>query len=318
MIYGNDKNLNLMQSMKRNQHLPHACLFYGEKGSGRKTLAQYFAMTVLCSEENAPCGQCRNCQKILHGSHPDLIFAEHSGKKSGFSVDTVREICRDAVVAPNDSDKKIYIFTDCDNISISAQNTLLKLTEEPPEHVLLVFTAVSESAFLGTMLSRMMRIAVCPCKPEECRNALIEKDYSPENAEKAVSATGGRNIGLALAWLENPDFQEMTRQASAFTLAVAYRNQYEMLQILSGYEKDRSQAEAFLKLLLVQFRDACMLRYENSDLLGCDKSSAQVLSKTLTSSGAVRYYQGIQNACEALQANVSTKLVLASLGGQLL
>ncbi|MBR7084978.1 MAG: hypothetical protein IKI37_07360 [Oscillospiraceae bacterium] len=318
VIYGNDNNLHFIQNMQKNQRMPHACLFYGEKGSGRKTLANYFAMTALCTNENAPCGICKNCQKILKNAHPDFISVEHSGKKSGFSVETVREICRDAIIAPNDSNQKIYLFTDCDAISIPAQNTLLKLTEEPPEHVILLFTAVSKNAFLGTMLSRMMQIAVLPCTPQDCKNALMQKEYSVQDAEKAVASTGGKNIGLALAWLENPDFQEMTRQASAFTSAVAQRNQYEMLRILSGYEKDRIQAEKFLNLLLMQFRDACMLRYDASVCLGCDMSSAQMLSQMLTPSKSLKLYQAVQTAYEALQANVSLKLILASLGGTLL
>ena len=318
-IYGNDENLLLMQKMRQNAHIPHACLFYGEKGSGRKTLAEYFAMTVLCSGKNAPCGMCRNCQKILHGTHPDLIPVEHSGKKQGFSVDTVREICRDAIVAPNDSDRKIYLFADCDNIGIPTQNTLLKLTEEPPEHVLLLFTAVSKNAFLKTMLSRMMQIAVKPCTPEDCCTALIKQhDCSPEEAQKAVNSTGGRNIGLALRWLEDSAMQEMTRNASELTLAVAQRRQYEILRILSGYEKDRTQAEVFLKLLLLQFRDACTLKYTNDVLTGCDRQSAELLSGMLTASRAEKLCRAVQSAYDASQASVSLKLVLSSLGGNLL
>ena len=319
MIYGNDKNLHLIQAMRQNQHIPHACLFYGEKGSGRKMLAQYFAMTVFCTGDNAPCGTCQHCHKLLHNSHPDFIPVEHSGKKQGFSVETVREICRDAIIAPNDSHKKIYLFADCDNISIPVQNTLLKLTEEPPEHVLLLFTAVSKNAFLGTMLSRMMQIAVSPCTPDDCLSALIqEHDVPPENAQRAVYATGGRNIGLALQWLESSAMQEMTRQVSALTLAAAQRNQYEILRILSGYEKDRIQAEEFLRLLLKQFRDACAIKYGSDTLTGCDRQSAQALSQMLTAGKALRLYEAIQNAYDALHANVSLKLIFASLGGKLL
>ncbi|MBR0483709.1 MAG: hypothetical protein IJJ69_02890 [Oscillospiraceae bacterium] len=318
-IYGNDDNLHLMRKMRQNRHIPHACLFYGEKGSGRKTLAEYFAMTVLCTGENVPCGTCRNCQKILHHVHPDLIPVEHSGKKQGFSVETVREICRDAIIAPNDSERKIYLFADCDNIGIPAQNTLLKLTEEPPEHVLLLFTAVSKSAFLETMLSRMMQIAVKSCTPEECFTALTEQhDCTPENAGKAIKATGGRNIGLALCWLEDSSMQEITRHVAELTLAVAQRRQYEILRILSGYEKDRTQAEKLLKLLLLQFRDACTLKYREDILTGCDRQSAELLSGMLTASRAEHLCQAVQTAYEASQASVSLKLILASLGGNLL
>ncbi len=317
-IYGNDKNLEFIRKMKQNGHLPHACLFYGEHGSGRKTLANYFAMTVLCTEQNAPCGVCRNCQKILRGVHPDLIPVEHSGKKQGFSVDTVREVCRDAIVAPNDSDRKIYLFSDCDAIGIPAQNTLLKLTEEPPEHVLLLFTAVSKSTFLETMLSRMAQIAVCPCKPEECREALLSHGCTPEEAQSAVQSTGGRNIGFALRWTEDTALQETIRQTAALTSAVAQRNQYEILRILSEFEKDRSRTEEFLHLLMLQFRDACALRSGSSFLTGCDRRSAELLAQMLTASRAVRLCEAVQKASEALHANVSIKLALASLGGSLL
>lgn len=316
-IYGNDENLKLIRNMKNHGHIPHACLFYGEAGSGRKTLARYFAMTMLCTGEHAPCGICKNCQKILHNTHPDFISVPHSGKKQGFSVETIRNICCDAIVAPNDHDKKIYLFADCDTISIPAQNTLLKLTEEPPEHVLLVFTSVSRQAFLDTMLSRMMQIAVRPCSRETCRTALIQ-EYAckPDEADKAVQAAD--NIGTALQWLENPAMQEMTRQVSAFTTALAQRKQYTMLHILSGYEKDRIQAETFLRLLNLQLRDACMLKYDKTLLTGCDRQSAEQLSRILTPSRAVSLYEAVQSAGEALQASVSVRLVLSALCGSLL
>ena len=317
-IYGNDVNLSLIQTMRQKGHLPHACLFYGEKNSGRKTLAKYFAMTALCSDkEHAPCGVCRNCQKVLHGSHPDLIVVEHSGKKQGFSIETVRQVCRDVIVAPNDSDKKIYLFADCDNIGIPAQNALLKLTEEPPEHVILLFTAGAKSVFLETMLSRMMQIAVRPCTLEECRTALTEQHHiPPEQAEQALQASGG-NIGFALEWLENSSVQELTQQVSALTLALVKGNYYEMLRIFSGFEKERTQTEQYLKLLDLQFRDAYLLRCGNTALAGCDRQSAEALSASLTAGRVIHLHEAVQSAFEALQANVSPKLVLAALGGEL-
>lgn len=319
-IYGNAENLKLMQSMRKNQHFPHACLFYGEKGSGRKTLAKYFAMTALCignSEKNTPCGECRNCRKILHDSHPDLIFVEHSGKKQGFSVDTVRKICHDAIIAPNDDNLKIYVFADCDNINIPAQNTLLKLTEEPPEHVILLFTAEQKNIFLDTMLSRMMQIAVNPCSQEECKTALLAKGKNILDSEKAVNACGG-NIGKALDWLENEDMQELTRQVANFTNAIATRKHYEILKILYFFEKDRQQALEFLKLLNLQFRDALVIKYHSEFLTGCDKTSAQALSSVLTANRAMQLQDSVRMAYLAIESNVSVKLALSAFAGNLL
>ena len=270
MIYGNDAVLQLIQKMAKNDHLPHACLIYGEKGTGRKTIADYLAMTALCTGENAPCGECSSCRKVQKGIHPDYIHVEHSGKKNGFSVDTVRSVCRDAIVAPNDGNRKVYLFADCDNIDPRSQNTLLKLTEEPPEHVVLLFTAVEKNVFLDTMLSRMIPLAVQPCTAEECFQALTtEHECSEMDAQHAVQACGG-NIGKCLEWLENAEMQELTRQIARLTEAVSQKRQYDVLQILAQFEKDRQTASVLLESFDKQLRDAIMMKYGQSDRMGCD------------------------------------------------
>ncbi|HAJ98067.1 MAG TPA: hypothetical protein DCO72_10075 [Ruminococcus sp.] len=318
MIYGNDAVLQLIQKMAEREHLPHACLIYGEKGTGRKTIADYLAMTALCTGEHAPCGNCPSCRKMRKGIHPDYIHVEHSGKKNGFSVETVRNVCRDAVIAPNDGSRKIYLFADCDNIDSRSQNTLLKLTEEPPEHVLLMFTAVQKNVFLDTMLSRMMLFAVRPCTAEECFQALTqEHECPPAEAERAVQTCGG-NIGKCLDWLENEEMQELTRQTAMLTDAVSARRHYEVLRILAQFEKDRQKTAVLLEYFDIQLRDAIIMKYGQCDRMGCDKTSAERLSAVLTLSSFQRMHEAVRTAYNALQANVSVKLVLASLGGSLL
>ena len=316
-IYGNDPVLRQIRTMRARDRMPQAVLFWGERGRGRRSLARYFAMTALCTGENAPCGECPSCRKIAQDIHPDVMWPEHSGKRGGFSVETVRHVISDAIVAPNDGDRKVYIFTDCDGMDIRPQNTLLKLTEEPPAHVLLVFTALSRSAFLETMLSRMMPIAVRPCTPEECRRALTQAHgVRDADADAAVSACGG-NIGQALAWLEDSDMQALTRCAAQITGALAQKDAYSVLRLLAGYEKDRQSALTLLELLDLQLRDALAMQYGQNAFAGCDRRSAEGLSRGLSVSRAARMHEAIRDAWEALDANVSTRIVLAALGGEL-
>lgn len=322
-IYGNDPVLSLIRTMAARDRIPHASLIYGERGRGRKTIARYFAMTALCTGEHAPCGACPSCRKLMQDTdtvhpHPDFIWVEHSGKKQGFSVETVRGICKDAIVAPNDGERKVYLFADCDSMDIRAQNTLLKLTEEPPPHVLLLFTAEHRNVFLETMLSRMMPLAVRPCTPEECRTALTaDHGIAPADADRAVAACGG-NIGMALAWLHDEGMQAMTQSIAAATNAVADGRLYDLLCILAGYEKDRIRAAEFVRLLDLQVRDAAMLRCGGTASEGCDRRSAAHLAEGLSVPRSRRMHEMLQSSYEALQANVSTKLVLAALGGSLL
>lgn len=315
-IYGNNGTLQLIRTMVQSGRIPHACLIHGEKGLGKKTLARYLAMTALCTGAHQPCGVCPSCYKAAHGAHPDIIWVEHSGKKQGFSVETVRGICRDAIVAPNDGERKVYIFGDCDSMDIRAQNTLLKLTEEPPAHVLLIFTATHRNVFLETMLSRMMHLAASPCTAEECREALLSAECTAADAERAAAVCGG-NIGRCLEWLESEEMQAMTGHIGELTQAAAEHRSYDILRILAIYEKDRAAAAEFVRLLDLQLRDALVLKYTQEYPAGCDRRSAQALSQVLTVGRAVQLHGAVQEAYDALQANVSPKLVLAALGGQL-
>ncbi len=315
-IYGNESAVRLIRTMVQSGRIPHACLIHGEKGLGKKTLARYFAMAALCTGAHQPCGTCPSCYKVLHDAHPDIMWVEHSGKKQGFSVETVRSVCKDAIVAPNDGERKVYIFGDCDSMDIRSQNTLLKLTEEPPAHVLLIFTATHRNVFLETMLSRMMPLAVCPCTAEECREALLAAECTAADAERAVSVCGG-NIGRCLEWLESEEMQTMTGHIAELTAAIAGKKGYDILRILAIYEKDRTAAAEFVKLLDLQLRDALVLKYMQEHRTGCDLQSAQALSKVLSVNRSAQLHRAIQETYDALQANVSPRLALAALGGQL-
>ncbi|MBQ9111033.1 MAG: hypothetical protein IJY06_06685 [Oscillospiraceae bacterium] len=315
-IFGNHAALHLIRTMVQSGHVPHACLLHGEKGLGKKTLARYFAMSALCTGAVQPCMECSSCRKAVQDVHPDILWVEHSGKKQGFSVETVRSICRDAIVAPNDGERKVYIFADCDSMDIRSQNTLLKLTEEPPPHVLLLFTAEHRNVFLETMLSRMVPLAVCPCTPEDCRQALLEAGRTQAEAEQAVSICGG-NIGKCLEWLDSAEMQAMTKHAGELTAAIAAKRSYDILRILAVYEKDGKAAAEFVRLLDLQLRDALVLKYTQDNLTGCDRQSAQALSQVLSVNRSAQLHRAVQETYDALQANVSPRLALAALGGQL-
>lgn len=142
---------DIIADMKKRGKLPQTILFYGEEGWGKTTAAKFTAKIILSTE---------NPNLIDKDIHPDVIWAEHSGKLGGFSVDTVRFICQNAYIKPNNSDSKVYIFDDCDAITIQAQNALLKIVEEPPRGVYFIFTATSRNIFLPTMLSRLTAIGM--------------------------------------------------------------------------------------------------------------------------------------------------------------
>lgn len=313
-IAGNALLLSELRQMKQNNHLPHALLLHGEQGSGKKTIAEWFAMLVLCENQaQAPCGVCKNCRLVRSHAHPDVTTVEHSGKRGGFSVETVREIRAEAAILPNNGDMRIFMFEDADGMSIQAQNALLKSVEEPPAHACFVFTAQVPGVLLPTLLSRMTAKAVFPASRGECIKALIQQDF-PEDDVQAAAARFDGNIGRCIAYLTDPAVRESTDRTAALTAALADQNEYRLLQLLTAAAADRDQLRKTLELLDIQIRDAALMILDSEAVcMGCDRQSAGKLSGTLTPRRTARMHGAIAEAFADLDGNVGAVLTVTAL-----
>lgn len=313
-IAGNGTLLHEFRLMRRGEHMPHALLLHGERGCGKKLIAKWFAMLALCEEpETAPCGRCKNCRLVLEDAHPDVQYAEHSGKRGGFSVETVRAVRRDAAIMPNNGPLRVFIFSDADDMSVQAQNALLKSVEEPPPHACFVFTAETVGALLPTLLSRMTAKAVFPVSQEECEGALNRLGYSPGDIHSAVARFGG-NIGRCIAYLSDESQRTAVETAAALTAALAAQNEYELLRLLTAAASDRDGLRRTLELLDTQLRDAALLTIPGEfPRLGCDAQSAEALAARLTPRRTLRMHRAIGEAAADLDGNVGAPLAISAL-----
>ena len=313
-IVGNAQLRADLQTMRRGNHLPHALLLHGERGCGKKLLAKWFAMLVLCEHpEQAPCGQCRACRLVQEDAHPDVMWAEHSGKRMGFTVDTVREIRREAAVLPNNGEMRVFLFADADGMSIQAQNALLKSVEEPPAHSCFVFTTETVGALLPTLLSRMTAKAVFPVSEGECVAALTRLSYPADDVQAAVSRFGG-NIGRCIAYLSDEMQRKAAETAAALTAALAQVDEYTLLQLLTAAAADKDLLRRTLELLDMQIRDAAVFSLNGEfRRLGCDRAAAEALSARLSPRRAMRMHGAITEAFADLESNVGAVLTATAL-----
>ena len=115
--------------MINSQRLSHALLLQGEAGTGKRTLAKLIAQAVLCQGEGSrPCGICSACYKVLKGIHPDVItVGEEAVRPASFHIDAIRQLRQQVFVAPNEGCKKIYIRQNAQNMTLQAQNALMKI-----------------------------------------------------------------------------------------------------------------------------------------------------------------------------------------------
>ncbi|MDC0864619.1 DNA polymerase III subunit gamma/tau [Rickettsiaceae bacterium] len=143
-----------------NDHLAGAFLFTGIRGVGKTSSARIVAKTVNCTDLQTedkqiyPCDNCKNCEGFKNSNHPDIIEIDAASKTS---VDDVREIIESSVYAPLIGKKKFFIIDEIHMLSKSAFNALLKIVEEPPEHVVFIFATTEVQKIPLTVISRCQR-----------------------------------------------------------------------------------------------------------------------------------------------------------------
>lgn len=313
-VYGKENIVDIVSSMINKNRLAHSFLLYGEKGTGKKFMADYISKMIMCrnSENGIPCGKCHVCRNIDKGIYSDVVRAEHSGKLGGFSVETVREICADTNVFPNEGERKVYIFSDCDAISAGVQNKLLKTIEEPPEFVYFIFTAPSKEIFLDTVISRVVSMAVHEVSRKECFEALAEHGFSHDECQKAVDMLGG-NIGKCILYMKDEKFRKTVELTKKLADCIINREEYQFLTAISSPEIDRAAFKDIIYILDNIIRDSVVIRFDSGLSSGCYAHEAAELSEKLSLSKAENIHSQLMKSLEYLDSNVNFKVITASL-----
>ena len=145
--------------------LPHALMFAGTKGIGKRHLAMSLAQLLLCLSpiEGTPCGKCRGCMLNKVQNHPDLIVISPEEGAKGIKVDQVRALIDDLGKTAQQGGYKVVVLEPAEAMNANAANALLKSLEEPAANTLLVLVCHTPSAVLPTIRSRcQMRLLPTP------------------------------------------------------------------------------------------------------------------------------------------------------------
>ena len=147
-----------------NNKLMQAYIVSSQSEAEALARAGSIAAQAVCSGVGArPCGFCGHCRKAKLGIHPDIMRitfdVDSSGKpKKSIGVGQIKALVIDSVVLPNEAERKVYIISPAQAMTVEAQNAALKLLEEPPEGVILILCVTSPMALLPTVRSRCTEI----------------------------------------------------------------------------------------------------------------------------------------------------------------
>ena len=155
-VIGQQHITETLKNQVRSGRLSHAYLFIGTRGTGKTTCARILARAVNCENPvgGNPCGVCPACRGILEGSVLDVVELDAA---SNNSVDNVRALREEAVFSPATVKKRVYIIDEVHMLSTSAFNALLKILEEPPEHLMFILATTELQKVPATILSRCQR-----------------------------------------------------------------------------------------------------------------------------------------------------------------
>ena len=193
-----------LKTQLQSGRMSHAYLFTGSRGTGKTSCAKILAKAVNClnPENGNPCNCCAACRSIDDGSCMDVLEIDAA---SNNGVDNVRDLRDDAIYTPSQVRMRVYIIDEVHMLSISAFNALLKIIEEPPEHLLFILATTELHKVPATILSRCQRFSFRRISQEDIAARLQYVAYQEnidldDSAARVLArlADGGMRDGLSL------------------------------------------------------------------------------------------------------------------------
>ena len=236
--------------------ISHAYIFSGEKGTGKKRLADAFAMTLQCdAPEGKPCGECHSCHQAASGNHPDIIYIRHE-KVASIGVDDVRtQLTDDIQIRPYNGKYKIYIIPEAEKLTVQAQNAILKTIEEPPEYAIIILMTTNEQIFLDTIRSRCVILHLRPVPNEQVKEYLMEQLHVPDYQADICVAFAQGNIGKAVRLASSEDFAAIRDSAMMLIRNAGKMQISELIDYIKEVQAYKVTMQDYLDILALWYRD---------------------------------------------------------------
>ncbi len=313
-VVGHKDVITYIQKAVTSDQVSHAYIINGERGSGKKMLANLFAMTLLCEEGGPdPCGHCHSCVQAASGNHPDIIRVTHE-KPNSISVDDIREQVNQTVdIRPYEGPYKVYIIPQADEMTPQAQNALLKTLEEPPAYVVMLLLTENADLLLPTIRSRCVMLKLRNIKDSLIKKYLVEQMHVPEARADMCTAFAQGNMGRAIMLAQSEHFNEIREEAIQLAKYADEMDLEEIMEAVSRCTAYKLEITDYLDILMIWYRD--VLYYKATQDLSKVVFKDQI--KYIEERAEKSSYEGIQLILESLEkakarlkANVNFELVM--------
>ncbi len=267
----------------RNNSVGHAFLFCGSRGTGKTSTARIFSRAINCEnpKDGNPCNKCPTCRGILNGSIMDITEIDAA---SNSGVDNIRSLREEAGYTAAVTKYKVYIIDEVHALSAGAFNALLKLLEEPPEHVKFVLATTEAHKVMDTISSRCQRFDFKRITAEDIYQRLeyicsAEGINAEERALRMIASSADGSLRDALSCLDPcvaagkevdtefvADFLGRADSGEAIALcrAIAGENSAAAMTAIDTVSSRGRALQPFVETVIRAMRDMLVLKSTNS------------------------------------------------------
>lgn len=313
-IIGHKQIIEHFQNAIKLDKVSHAYILNGPDLSGKKMLAEAFAMALQCEKKGIEgCMECHSCKQAMNHNQPDIRYIVHE-KPNTISVDDIRkQINQDIVIKPYANPYKIYIVDEAEKMNPQAQNALLKTIEEPPAYAVILLLTTNADLFLTTILSRCICFHLKPAANENVRSYLMKCLQVPDYQADICTAFAQGNVGKAMKLAGSEDFQDLKDSAVQLMKRIKDIDIYEMGEAVKQINEYKMSINDYFDIMMVWYRDVLMYK-ATMDINGLIfKEQIYDIKKQASRSS----YHGIQEILKALEkakirlnANVNFDIVI--------
>ena len=268
-IIGQDRVVRFLKRAYEKNRVPHALLFTGIPGIGKRTTALALARLLQCQSPKGTvaCGVCPSCKKIDSCNHPDLILVKPLG--TFIKIEQIRGLRKEFILKPFEGNRRIAIIIDSHAMNLEAANTFLKILEEPPKGSFMILTAHQVSDLLPTIVSRCQHIAFAPLSPKLIAEALVTKRKSDRQIADIAAVWAQGSLGMAL----QADLEKVTQQRHWLIEqfeALSLNTMPTLLGFAESLSKDKDHLLDNLEMLKVWVRDILVGKLSPKRILNKD------------------------------------------------
>lgn len=313
-VVGHRDIIQYIQTAVEKDKVSHAYILNGERGSGKKLLANLFAQTLQCEVgKEEPCYECHACKQAVSGNHPDIIRVTHE-KPNSISVDDIRvQINEDIQVKPYNGKYKIYIVPDADMMTVQAQNALLKTIEEPPAYAVILLLTENADSLLPTICSRCVMLKLRNIKDTLVKKYLMETMQIPDYKADVCTAFAQGNIGKAIMLANSEHFNEIKEEAILLLKNIDNMELPELVEAVKRISVYKIEITDYLDILMIWYRDVLIYKAtKNIDRVIFGEQMDYIKERARKSSyeGIGTILEAVEKAKSRLRANVNFDLVM--------